>query len=112
MPSMPTVTVLIAYEARPGMGEAAEAELGALIEIVVAREPDCRGIRMCRDAAAPDRLLLIEEWTGIDAFTGPHLQTPHLQSFMERATAFIAGPPEVRFWHEVAAVLPATGHPA
>ena len=49
MTSVPTVTVLIAYEARPGMAEQAQTELAALVEIVVAREPACRGIRMLRD---------------------------------------------------------------
>jgi quinol monooxygenase YgiN len=67
---------------------------------------------MLRDAAAPHRLLLSEEWTSAEAFTGPHMQTPHLQSFMERAGAFLVGPPELRFWHEVASAHPATGHPA
>ena len=112
MTSAPTVTVLITYEARTGMAETAQAELAALIEIVVAREPACHGIRMYRDAAAPNRLLLSEEWAGMDAFTGPHMETAHMQSFMERAAAFLVGPPELRFWHEVASARPSSGHPA
>jgi quinol monooxygenase YgiN len=105
----PPVTVIIAYEALPGMVDTARSELSALIEIVVAREPDCLGIRMFADVTAPGRLLLIELWTSAEAFTGPHMETPHLRSFRERAGGFIAGPPEVRFWSEIAAALPASG---
>ena len=109
MSGAPPVTVIIAYEALRGMVDTARSELSALIEIVVAREPDCLGIRMFADVTAPERLLLIERWTSAEAFTGPHMQTQHLQSFMERARGFIAGPPEVRFWGEIAAALPDSG---
>ena len=109
MSGAPPVTVIVAYEALPDMVDTARAELEALIELVVAREPDCLGIRMYADVTAPQRLLLIEQWTSVEAFTGPHMQTPHLQAFMERARALIAGPPELRFWSEVAVALPASG---
>jgi quinol monooxygenase YgiN len=41
-------------------------------------------------------MLLIEEWTSEAAYTGPHMQTPHLQAFIGRAGAFLAGPPDIR----------------
>jgi quinol monooxygenase YgiN len=30
---------------------------------------------------------------------GPHMQQPHLRSFIERAGSFLAGPPDISFWH-------------
>ena len=98
------VTVVIAYQAQAGHSEAARNELTTLITKVVTAEPDCRGIRLLQDTTASDRLLLIEEWASEAAFTGPHMTTPHLQAFMQRAPGFLAGPPEIRFWRELAAV--------
>lgn len=92
------VTVVIAYQAQPGKAETARRELAELVTTVVAQEPDCREIRLLQDPADPHRLLLVERWTSQEAFTGPHMETPHLQGFMNRAPGFIAGPPEIRFW--------------
>lgn len=98
------VTVVITYQAQPGRGEKARDELASLIATVVSLEPDCHGIRLLQDSADPDRILLIEEWTSQEAFTGPHMQTPHLQAFMQRGQEFLAGPPELTFWSEFVAV--------
>ena len=100
------VTVAILYQSQPGQAETARDELGALIATVVANEPDCRGIRLLQDSAEPGRLLLIEQWTSEGAFRGPHMTTPHLQVFMHRARDFLAGPPEIRVWHEVGVAWP------
>ncbi|MBK8006108.1 MAG: antibiotic biosynthesis monooxygenase [Gemmatimonadetes bacterium] len=97
------VRVVITYVARPGQAERMRQELTALIETVVRTEPDCGGIHLLVDAADPNRILLIEYWTSADAFTGPHLTTPHLTAFRARAAEFIAGPPEVTYWDETAA---------
>jgi quinol monooxygenase YgiN len=102
--STEAVTVVITYQAQPGMAATACRELAMLIATVVREEPACHGIRLHQDCADPHRLLLIEEWTSEAAYTGPHLQTPHLQAFIQRAGAFLAGPPEIRFWREAAAV--------
>jgi quinol monooxygenase YgiN len=90
------VVVVVSYQAQPGRAEAARRELGELIATVVQREPDCRGIRLLVDGADPHRMLLVEEWTSEAAYTGPHMQTPHLQAFIGRAGAFLAGPPDIR----------------
>ena len=100
------VSVVIAYQAQPGQGETAGRELAALIATVVSTEPDCRGIRLLQDAADADRLVLIERWTSEAAFTGPHMTTPHLQAFMQRAPGFLAGPPQIRVLRELAAAQP------
>lgn len=94
------VVVVIHYQARPGMGAVAERELGALIAKVVAEEPDCAGIRLHRDLDDADRFLLYEIWTSREAYSGPHLETPHILEFRARAQAFVMGPPTITFWRE------------
>lgn len=103
------VTVVIAYEALPGRADVAREELAALIETVVATEPACRGIQLFQGGADPHRLLLTEQWESQAAYTGPHMQTPHLLAFRGRAAGFLAGPPEITFWHPVAAAGPERG---
>lgn len=104
--SVEMATILITYQAQPGRAAQAREALDALIAIVVAEEPACLGIRLHQDSADPHRLLLIEHWTDAATFTGPHMQTPHLQAFIREAGAFLAGPPEITFWQDLTAVLP------
>lgn len=100
MPSSP-VTVVITYRAQPGKGAAARTALAALIALVLAMEPDCLGITLLQDPADDTRFLLYEEWTSQTAYTGPHMQTPHIQAFIRGATDTFAGPPSISFWHEL-----------
>lgn len=92
------VTVVIRYEAQPGAADAALAALSALVATVVREEPDCLGIRVLSDLDEPRRTLLVEEWTSREAYLGPHLTTPHLTAFIERAPALFTGRPEITFW--------------
>lgn len=94
----PGTLVHIAYRALPGQAETAHRELSALIATVVATEPDCAGIQLYREAADPARILLLEQWSSQAAYTGPHMQTPHLRAFIARAPQFLAGRPEISFW--------------
>ena len=104
---MPTntesVTVIIACQIEPSKVEVARQEFTAIIATVVANEAACHGIRFHQDIDDPNRLLLVEHWESKEAFTGPHMQTPHMQAFLERAKAFLAGSPEFRFGREIAA---------
>jgi quinol monooxygenase YgiN len=93
------VTVMIRYQAQPGQGETARRELASLIATVVAQEPACLGIRMLQDADDDTRFLLVERWTDRAAYTGAHMQTPHIQAFIRQAPAFMAGPPVITFWN-------------
>src|SRR5215213_9816963 len=97
-----SVTVLIACSIVPDQIDVARREFTAIINTVGTNEPACHTIRLCQDIDDPNRLLLVEEWDSKEAFTGPHMQTLHMQAFLQRAQAFLAGEPEFRFGHELA----------
>jgi quinol monooxygenase YgiN len=92
------VVVVITYQTLPGKSGEARRELASLIAEVVAREPDCLAIRMHQDSDDETRLMLYEEWTSREAFAGPHMQTPHITRFINRAPAFFAGAPATVYW--------------
>lgn len=96
-----SVLVVIRYRALPGKGVAARAALAALIATVLEREPDCLGITLLQDPADDTSFLLYERWTSQAAYTGPHMQTPHITAFIAGAAATFAGPPDISFWREV-----------
>jgi quinol monooxygenase YgiN len=98
-----SVTVIIACQIEPDKIEMARREFTNIIATVVANEAACHGIRLHYDVDDPNRLLLVEDWESKEAFTGAHMQTPHMQVFLERAKEFLAGPPEFRFGREIAA---------
>jgi len=92
------VVVLVSYRAAKGKAETARREIEALVATVLASEPECGGITVLVNRADPERIQLIERWPSQDAFTGPHMTRPHIRSFIARAGAFLAGPPDLTFW--------------
>ncbi len=96
--SITLTTVVITCQIQPGKSTLARQEFSAIIKTVVTNEAACHGIDLHLDPEDPDRLLLIEYWDSKEAFTGPHMQTPHMQAFLGRAQAFLAGTPDFRFW--------------
>ena len=98
-----SITVIITCQIEPGKADLARQEFTAIIATVVANEAACHGIHLHQDIDDPHRLLLVEYWESKEAFTGPHMQTPHMQTFLERANAFLAGPPVFHFGREIAA---------
>jgi quinol monooxygenase YgiN len=97
-------TVLIRYRALAGREAELRGELATLIATVVREEPDCTGIEMLIAEDDPAHLVLVERWSGREAYLGPHLRTPHLLAFRERAPLLVAGPPEITFWRTGASV--------
>lgn len=95
------VVVLVRYEVQPGQQEAAVREIGALVATVTATESACLGITMLRNDGDGRQILLHERWTDKDTYFGPHMQTPHIQAFIQRAGGFLAGPPDISVWQEV-----------
>lgn len=94
------VVVMISYQARSGEELRAGREITDLVAIVRQEEPECGGITILQDLSDPTRFTLVEAWPSRESFLGPHMQTSHLQSFIQRAEAFLAGPPEISFWRQ------------
>lgn len=95
------VTVVITCAIRAEMLEMARRELEAVIKIVMAEEPACHGIRVHEDPRDRRRLMIIEKWESEEIFAGPHMQTTHMQVFLEKAARFLDGVAEFGFWREV-----------
>ena len=100
---MSGAVVLVSYRALPEHADTAAREIGNLVASVQALEPDCGGITMLQHASDPTRFTLIEHWPSQEVFLGPHMQQPHIQTFIQGAGAFLAGPPDISFWHPVGA---------
>ena len=98
---MSGAVVLVRYRSLPEHADTAKREIGSLIASVQAMEPDCGGITLLQDASDPTCFTLIEHWPSREMFLGPHMQQPHIQCFIQSAGAFLAGPPEISFWHPV-----------
>ncbi len=98
---MSQTIVLVEYRVRADRVAEALAAISELIETVRAIEPDCAGITMLQDDDDPARINLIEHWPSREAFLGPHMQQPHIQQFIEGASTFLEGPPDITFWHRV-----------
>jgi quinol monooxygenase YgiN len=97
------VTVVITCTIRPDQLETARRELEAVIKTVMANEPACHGIRVHEDPKKPERLLIVEHWDSEETFSGPHMQTPHMQAFLAKAEGFLDGVADFGFWREVLA---------
>lgn len=58
---------------------------------------------LLRERGRAANFVLVEDWPSQDVFLGPHMQQPHIQAFIQSAAAFLAGPPDISFWHPVGA---------
>src|SRR5688572_28066805 len=97
------VTVMITCTIQPDKIDMARHALEANIRIVMEREAGCYGIYVHDDPKNPQRLLIIEYWESEDVFTGAHMQTPHMQTFLKIAEEFLDGLADFSFWREVIA---------
>ena len=97
------VTVVITCTIQSEKIEMDKHALEANIKIVMELEPACRGIYVHDDPGNPQRLLIIEYWESEDVFIGPHMQTPHMQTFLKTAEEFLDGAADFSFWREVIA---------
>ena len=101
---MSGTTVVVTYRALTDQVDLAIREIGALIAKVQASESACGGITMLQDANDSTKITLIEHWPSQELFLGPHMQQPHIQAFIQSAGTFLAGPPEISFWHTLGGV--------
>ena len=72
-----TLILIAEFEAKPGREDDLRTELEAMIEPSV-DEPGCLGYEPYVDPNRPQRMVIIEEWTGRDALE-LHFTTPHFE---------------------------------
>lgn len=98
---MSNVIVAVKYQAQRGSSDRALTEIRELVSTVLSREPECQAIEILQDISDPCALILIERWPSKEHFLGPHMQRDHLQAFIQKAGAFLTGPPEIVFWRSI-----------
>lgn len=84
-----------------GSLHALSSRLGSRHPVTVPDRPRYRGIRVHDDPKNPQRMLIIEHWDSEEIFVGPHMQTPHMQTFLKAAEEFLDGEANFGFWHEI-----------
>jgi quinol monooxygenase YgiN len=92
------ITVFVQYQSQPGMEDVTKKRLASLIASVVS-EAACISINLHQSISEPTRFMLYETWTDKEIYLGEHMQTPHMQSFIQQAGEFLAAPPEISLWH-------------
>lgn len=100
---MSNTIVIIRYRALAEHVDTARQEITALVACVLASEADCGGITLLQDSVDPTEFTLIETWPSREIFLGPHMPQTHIQSFIQAADRFLAGPPDISFWHPLTA---------
>jgi quinol monooxygenase YgiN len=93
-----TVVVVISCQAQPGKSDLVRKEFSALIRAVLASEPACLGIWFHQNLDDETKFLMYERWTDRTAYVGPHMQTSHMQAFVQKAPNMFAGTPTITFW--------------
>jgi quinol monooxygenase YgiN len=94
-----TVTVLIRAKFPPDSVEEGRRDLLNLAQEVRKVEVDCHAIEIAQDLDDLTSVTMIEKWSSREAYEGPHMQTPHMQSFLEQSSQYFAGPPDITFCH-------------
>ena len=93
------VTILIRTQLLPDSIEQGKQDLLDLARETRRVEPDCLAIEMAQDTDDPSRITMIEKWSSREAYEGPHIQSSHMKSFIEKSSRYFAGPPEISFYH-------------
>ena len=91
------VTVLVELRLLPDWIEMGKRDLLEFAHIVRNTEPACEGIEIVQDLDDPTRLTMIEKWSSREAYEGPHLQTPHMRSFIDRSGRYFDGAASIAF---------------
>jgi len=96
---MDDVVVVVEYRVREGHEATAMPRIAHLVAAVRANEPLCDGIRILQHQDDPRRITLVEVWPDREHYLGPHLQQPHLRTFIDEAASLFEGPPSISFWN-------------
>lgn len=90
--------VLVEYNIQPTKSNEAIAGLTELIENV-RTEPHFVSIKLHTDIKDTSKVLLYEVWSDEIYYNTAHMQTEHLQKFIEDSRGFLAGPPNISQWN-------------
>lgn len=91
------VTVLIRMQLLPDFIQQGKSDLLALAREVRKVEAECSAIEMAQDVDDPTKITMIEKWASREAYEGSHMESPHMQSFIENSARYFAGPPDISF---------------
>jgi len=91
------VTVLVYLRLLPEFIEQGKRDLLEFARNVERYEPDCSAIEIAQDMDDPASITMIEKWSDRKVYEGPHLQTPHMKSLIERSGQYFAGPATITF---------------
>ena len=91
------VTILIRTQLLPDSVEQGKQDLLDLARDTRRVEPDCLAIELAQDLDDPTKITMIEKWSSRDAYEGTHMQSPHMKSFIEQSSKYLAGPPDISF---------------
>ena len=92
------VIVLIQTQTLPESADEAKEALLDLAREVLRVERDCLGIELAQNTDDPAKITMIEKWSSREAYEGPHMQSQHMQAFIEASAKLFAGPPSMSFW--------------
>ena len=93
------VTVLIHLQLLPDFVERGRSDLLDLAREVRNAEPECLAIELAHDTDDRTKIVMIEKWISRAAYEGPHMQSKHMQAFIERSSRYFVGPPTISFHH-------------
>jgi quinol monooxygenase YgiN len=96
------VTVLVHLRLLPDFIEKGKRDLLDFARLVKRREPECSAIEIAQDLDDPTRITMIEKWSDREAYEGPHLQTEHMQAFVEKSGQYFDGPASISFCESTA----------
>jgi len=95
------MVVLVKYKALENKANAAINGMTSLINSV-RKEPHFVQIKILLDPKDSSNIMLYEEWSNAEYYSGAHMQTQHLQNFILSSRSFLAGPPDITMWHSAA----------
>jgi quinol monooxygenase YgiN len=102
MPTMNTksLTIIALVKAKPGKEAEMRNELLTFVE-PSRRDPGCVNYDLHQSVEEPARFLFHENWASKESFD-QHMQMPHLQAAIARATPNLAEPPQILLWERIA----------
>lgn len=92
--------VTVQYKTLPEKTTVAFNEIKELLS-KVREEPGYIKVALHVDREDPTHILLIEQWEDEAYYKGDHMNTAHLQRFINSSRSFLTGPPKITFWESI-----------